>query len=164
MRDFNHVFKGYGHEGERSGAEDGEDDVDCDFGAGLGCPGEGEVGQGNDGDLDFDGEEVGFLLVDDGRGDGCCDEADDDEQGAGDAGLGFGVGVGLEKLVDEGGEGVEEGDVEDEWDHDHEKFGGFGEGAKGWEDILLGCVGRGGGWSGWFSWEEEGWDRSDGCL
>jgi len=44
--------------------------------------------------------------------DGCCHKANDDEEGAADASIGFGVGVRVEDLVEEGGDGIEEADVD----------------------------------------------------
>ena len=99
--DLNEVFEHHGDEAEGGGAHDGEDGVDGADGARARRPCKSQVADGDDGDLELDGEEVGLGAVNDGRCHGCRDEPDDDEQRACDAGLGFGEGVGGEDLVDE---------------------------------------------------------------
>ena len=61
-------------------------------------PNEGKVSSRNDRDERFDNGQVGFRAVDYGADDRCSDETDEDEEGAGDTGLGFGEGVGGEDL------------------------------------------------------------------
>lgn len=56
--------------------------------------------------------------VEDRRGYGGRDEPNQNEQAARDAGLGFGVAVGSEDLVDQRRGGVEEADVDAEGDED----------------------------------------------
>lgn len=59
-----------------------------------------------------------MRFVGDGRGDGTCDEADDDEDGAADAGFVLGVAVWVQDLVEERGEGVEETGVDAKGEED----------------------------------------------
>lgn len=84
-RDLNHPLEGDGHEAKASGAEEGEDEVRSQCGAGGRCPDKGyEAGCGN-GNEDLDEGEMFPRAVDEwGRNRG-GDEAGNDEEGAGDA-------------------------------------------------------------------------------
>lgn len=131
IRDLNRPLQRDGHEAEARGAEDGGDEVGRDDGAGAGGPDEGEVGEGDDGDEGADEEEVALGAVDDGGGDCGGDKADEDEQRAGDAGFGFREGVRGENLREEGGDGVEEADVDGEGGEEEEVVRVVGEEAEG---------------------------------
>ena len=58
------------------------------------------------------------------RADCCCDEADNDQQGAGYACVGFGEAVRFEDLVEERGDAVEEADVDAEGEEDEPELEG----------------------------------------
>jgi hypothetical protein len=62
-------------------------------------------------------------FVGDGRGDGTCDEADDDEDGAADSRFVLGVAVWVQDLVEERGEGVEEARVDAKGEEDEVEGG-----------------------------------------
>lgn len=137
MRELSHVFKRHGEEGERCRAKDGKDGVrGCD-GAGGWRPDESQISQRDEGDLDFDREEEFLGSVEDGGGGSGGDETDDDENCAGDAGFFFGEAVGGEHLVEEGGDGVEEADVDGVGDEHHDELRGFEERLYGRDDIQL---------------------------
>ncbi|KAL8742307.1 MAG: hypothetical protein Q9184_008275, partial [Pyrenodesmia sp. 2 TL-2023] len=93
-RDLDRPFQSHRHEAETRRAEDGGDDVGGGDGAGAGSPDEGEVGEGDARDEGADEEEVALGAVDERGGYGGGDEADEDQERAGDAGFGFGEGVG----------------------------------------------------------------------
>lgn len=65
--------------------------------------------------------------VGDGRDDGRTNEADNDENAACNAGVCLGETVWFENLVQEGGDAVEEADVDGEGDQDEPEFEGFKE-------------------------------------
>lgn len=99
-----------------------------------------------------------FPSICDWGDDGCADEADDDENSAGDAGFIFTVAVWREDLVEEGGDAVEERDVGGEWDEDEPEFEGREELADCLEErsFVFACCGCGGTrWCGGFGWDEE---------
>lgn len=137
MRDLRHVLQSHGEEGERCRAEDGEDGVRGSDAAGRRRPDESQVHEGNQGNLDFDSEEEFLGAVEDRGGDGGGDEADDDEYCAGDAGFFFGEAVGGKHLVEEGGDGVEEADVDGVGDEHHDELAGFEESLYGRDDVQL---------------------------
>lgn len=137
MRELSHVFKRHGEEGEGCRAEDGEDGVRGRDAAGRRRPDESQVSQRDEGDLDFDREEEFLGSVEDGGGRGGGDETDDDEDCAGDAGFFFAEAIGGEHLVEEGGYGVEEADVDGIGDEHHDELGGFEERLYRRDDIQL---------------------------
>jgi hypothetical protein len=96
-----------------------------------------------------------LVAVCDWGDDGGRDEADDYEDCAGDAGFCFGEAVGAEDLVEEGGDAVEEADVDGEGDEDLPEFAGCEELACcDAEGDLRGCAG-GAGWCWGCGGEEE---------
>lgn len=140
--DFDEVFEDDGEESEGGGAEEGHYGVGgrdpCGAGGGedeayvCGC---------DDGDEGADCAEVVLVAVCEGGEDGGGDEADDDEDPACDAGLSFGEVVGGEDLVDEGGDAVEEADVDAEGDEDEPELEGLEELRDGGEEGGFGCGG-----------------------
>ena len=70
-------------------------------------------------------------------------------------------------MVEEGGEGVEEADVDPEWEREHPELGRDRELVEAGADAKRGVVGDGGsgGWSWWACWDEErgdaGYARDD---
>ena len=86
-RNLNKPFQRHRHEAETRCSQNSEDDEWSDERAGTGRPDESEVGSCDDRDEDAYEGEVGFCAVDDGGGDCCGDEADEDEDGACDAGF-----------------------------------------------------------------------------
>lgn len=112
-----------GDEAEAGGAEEAEDQVGPDQRAAFGGPDEEEVAEADQGHGGLDVGQVAFVAVDQRRRQGRGDEADEDQEGAGDPGLGFGVVVRVENLVEQGGEGVEEGDVGPEREDDEKVRG-----------------------------------------
>lgn len=140
--DLGQVLEGDGHEGEGAGAQQGQHGGGAGEGARRRHEGEDEVAEGDERRQRLDGGHVGVRAVRDGRQDGRRHEPHDDEQAAGDAGVGFAVVVGREDLVDEGGEGVEEADVDGERDENQDE----GEVAReGGEGAREGGFGQGGG-------------------
>lgn len=110
---------------EGRAAQDGHDDVrPCHAApvAGAGHPDEDEVTEADERDGDPDREEVGLGPVDDRGRDGRGDQADDDEQRAGDARFLVAVPVRYEDLVEERRDGVEEADVNRERDQEEPEF------------------------------------------
>lgn len=65
-----------------------------------------------------------MCAVDDGAHDGAADEASENEDGTADAGFVFRVAVGIEDLVEETGNGVEETHVDAKGDEDDVEGGG----------------------------------------
>ena len=143
--DFNEELQRDRDEAETACAEQAADDIGIGEGVGLWGPDEEEVAQRDEGHGGFRVDEVELVLVDEGRRDGGGDEADYYQKGTGDAGVGLGVAVGLEDLVEEGGEGVEEADVDAEGESDEEEFGGVEEGGEGVTESVGGGVGEDGG-------------------
>ncbi|KAL9007347.1 MAG: hypothetical protein Q9173_007355, partial [Seirophora scorigena] len=119
-----------GHEAEAGGTEHGADDVRGGRGAGTRGPDEGEVGQRDNGDKGADEGQVALGAVDQRGGDGCGDEADEDEQGAGDARGRFREGVRGQDLREEGGDGVEEADIDGEGEEEQDVVRVAGEEAE----------------------------------
>lgn len=99
------------------------------------------------------------------RGDDCGrDEPDDDEDPAGDAGVGLGEAVRGEDLVQEGGDAVEEADVDGEGDEDEPEFEGLEDFGGRCEE---GCFWGEGGcawWCGRSCGKEDGWDACESRL
>lgn len=159
---FDKPFQRHGHEAETRCAEDSEDDEGSDERAGTGRPDKSEVGSCDDGDEDSYEGQVGFCAVDDGGGDCCRNEADENENGACDAGFGFGEGIRGEDLGEEGGEAVEEANVDGEGEENEVEGWVFGEEGEGLPDRWRG-MGGGGGDGGWrFGRDEEGGNSGDG--
>lgn len=142
-----------GDEGEAGRAEDGEDDVRTGDAAGLRHPDEDEVAEGDERYADLDRKQEGLGSVDDGRGDGSCDEAHHDENGAANARVVVGEAVGFEHLVEKGGDGVEEADVDPEGDQDEPDFEGS-QRRQGRAEAHLGRFGRGPDGCWWFRCNE----------
>lgn len=91
-----------------------------------------------------------------GGGDDCGGgETDEDEEGAGDAGVGFGEAVRLEDLVEEGGDAVEETDVDAEGEEDDPEFDGAAKFEKALGQGNATDVEGGAGRRGWKSGNEE---------
>lgn len=97
--DFNQVFQNDREDREAGGSEQSGNGERCGYAAGIGREDEPDIRRGDYGDQDFDCAEVVFVAVCDGRADCGCYEADDDEERAGDSGVGFGEAMGLEDLV-----------------------------------------------------------------
>ena len=172
IHDLDQKLQRHGHDHEATRPQRRADDVRGDDGAAGGSPDENEVADCDERDAGFDDEEEGLVAVDDGGDDGGGDETDDDQDGPGDPGFGLAVPVRFEDLVEEGGDGVEESDVDPEGEGEEEEGEGVRERAEGCEegracwacDGGLGVVGRGGWGCGWGGGDEEGWDGSDGGL
>lgn len=153
--DFDEHLERNRHERETHRAEHAEDDVRHHDRPRGGRPDKDQIASRDDGDAGFQKGYVRFGTVDDRGGDSGADEADDDEQGAGDTRLVFGKPVRGEDLRQERGGRIEERDVDGERGEEEEKVFVSGEERKGlpegWPDV----VGRGGGRRGWFHGHEE---------
>lgn len=161
-RDLDQPLERDGDEGEGGGAEDGEDDVGGREGAGAGGPDEGEVAQGDEHDGGLDEGEVGLCAVHEGRGDGGADEPDEDEDGARDAAFRFREAVRRQDLREEGGERVEEADVDAEGQEDEVEVWVVGEESGRFAQPGRRVGGGGGDGRGGFGRDEEGWEGGDG--
>ena len=117
-RDLDQPLQRHGDQGERRRAQDREDDVRRRKAAGAGRPDEGEVAQRDDRDGDLDERQVGLCAVHDGRRDGGGDQSDEDEHRARDAAFRLREAVGRQDLREEGGERVEEADVDAKGDEE----------------------------------------------
>lgn len=166
VRDLDEVFERDGEEAERRRAQQRGDDErrrDAPRGGGR-REDEPDVRGRDDGDEGLDRAQVVLEAVGDRGDDRRRDEADDDQDAAGDAGVGLGEAVRGEDLVQEGGDAVEEADVDgegDEYEPEFERpdefYGCFDEGCLWGEG---GCAWRCGRRRG----EEDGRDACDGGL
>lgn len=162
VRQLDQELDRHGDQAEGRRARDAQDDVRPRQPPRGGHPDKGQERQRQDGHEDLDGQQEGLCPVEDRGRDGRGHEADDDEQGARDAGVGVRVAVGLHDLVEEGGDGVEEADVDGEGDEDEPELEVGGEDVDRLPEGELGGLGgwrgRGRGGGG----DEEGGDGADG--
>ena len=161
-RDFDQPFQRHGDQGKRSRAKNREDDVRDHESAGAGGPDEGEVAERDDGDGDLDKRQVGLCAVHERRRDGGADQSDEDEHRARDAAFRLREAVGRHDLREEGGERVEEADVDAKGDEEEVEIR---VGAQQSDRVAQAGRRVGGGRGdgrGRFGGDEEGWYGGDG--
>ena len=117
-RDFDQPFQRHGDQGERRRAQDRKDDERGCKTAGAGRPDEGEIAERDDRDGDLNEGQVGLCAVHDRRRDGGADQSDEYEHRARDAAFRLREAVGGHDLREEGGERVEEADVDAKGDEE----------------------------------------------
>lgn len=116
--DLDQELQHHGNEAEACGTQNRTDDIYICQRSGLRRPDEDQVAKPNQGHGDFDIREIEFVSVDDWRGDGGTNQTYDDENGARDPGVVFAEAIGLENLVEQAGDGIEEANKDGIWNED----------------------------------------------
>lgn len=124
---FNRVLEDDREDCEAGRAQQGGDDVGAGDAGGARREDEDDVADRNDGDEHFCQEQVVLVAVCDGGDYGRGDKANDNQQGAGDAGFSLAEAIRLEDLVEQGGYAVEAADVSAEGNEDDPEFEGADE-------------------------------------